>query len=803
MDTLWKDLRYALRTLGKNKGFAAIAVLTIALGIGANTAIFSVIYGVMLRPLPLPSPARLYQLELEYRGDLNQTNFAYSHFQFFRENIHWCSAIAAFTRVGFNLSGVSDSERISALHVSADYFRLLGVQPFLGRDFQPEEDRGGGSLVVVLSHALWQRHFGSDPSVIGRAVQLDGKSYTVVGVMPAGLDDVQNVDLWTTLAPVAHTIGSGLNLDIIARLKPDVTPQQARAQIASLDPSFQNLQAEVLEKDNRLAIYPMQKIIGAEVGSYLWILLGAVSFVLLIACANVANLLLARGAARAKEVAVRTALGASRSRLVRQFLMESLLLALLGGSFGMLLARFSLGWLLNLVPVELPRINEIRVDGFTFLFVLGITLLTSMFFGLAPAFHSAKANLNSMLKEGVGRATGGIRGGRLRATFVVSEITLSLILLVGAALLSETFLNLLRVDPGFDPSHVLSAEIWITGSRYHSSAQLSALFDDLSNQLKRIPGVEEAAVVSAGQPLERGGNMPITASGDSEPDSVDYRVVTPNYFKTIRTPLFQGRGFSTADTGTSEPVAIVNQAFAHRHFGSRNPLGGSVQVGDDSGLRSIVGVMGDVKSYLGEPAVPTVFVPQSQADFETTLLFDGWFPTHIFVRTSGNPALLTNAVEQTIRTVDRSFPVGKVLSMDQILARSLALQRFMMVLLALFASLALLLAAIGIYGVMSYAVSQRTQEMGIRIALGAQPGKVFRLILGEGLRLAFLGTLIGVAGALGLYRLLTGILFGVRPTDPLTIATAALFLFGVTLLACYIPARRATRVDPLVALRYE
>jgi putative ABC transport system permease protein len=804
MNTLWQDLRYAIRALGKNKGFAAIAILTIALGIGANTAIFSVTYGVMLRPLPLPEPERIYQLELEYRGQFNQTNFAYHHFEFVRENNHWSSAIAALTHVGFNLSTGRDAKRVSALHVSSDYFQVMGVRPSLGRDFLAEEDRGGGSLVVILSHALWRQHFGGDPTVIGRSVQLDGKPYTVVGVMPSGFDDTQHVDLWTTLAPVAHTIGSGMNLDIIARLKPGLTPQQAGAQVDALNPAFQNAQSDDVGKENRLAIYPMRKTIGAEVGSNLWILLGAVSFVLLIACANVANLLLARGAGRAKEVAVRTALGASRGRLVRQFLTESILLALLGGAFGLLLARLSLSWLLHLAPVGLPRINEIRIDDLTFLFVLGITLLTGIFFGLAPAFHSAKAGINSMLKEGAGRATGGPRGGRLRGALVVSEVALSLILLVGAALLSETFLNLQRVNPGFDPGHVLSAEIWITGSRYHSSAQLSAFFEDLANQLKRIHGVEEAAVVSAGQPLERGGNVPVTVSGEADSDSVDYRVITPNYFTTIGTPVLDGRSFSAADAGSSEPVVVVvNQAFVRRYFASRNPLGASVRVADEANMRAVVGITGDVKSYLGDPAAPTVFVPQAQASLETTLLFDGWFPTHIFVRTSGDPARLTRAVEQTILAADSSLPIGKVLSMEQILAHSLALQRFMMVLLALFASLALLLAAVGIYGVMSYTVSQRMQEMGIRIALGAQPGKLLQLILGEGLRLVLLGTAIGIAGALALYRLLTGMLFGVRPTDPLTIAATAFFLFAVTLLACYLPARRATRVDPLIALRYE
>ncbi|HEV1993186.1 MAG TPA: ABC transporter permease [Candidatus Acidoferrum sp.] len=814
MSTIWQDLRYAIRVLAKSPGFTAVAVLTLALGIGANTAIFSILYGVLLRPLPFHEPDHLYGVTLNLKGELSETSFTFHQFEYIKQHSQWYEGMAASTPVGFNLSAEGTAQRVTALHITSDYFKVLGAQPYLGRDFQAEDDRAGSAPTAILSHHLWQQHFGRETSIVGKTIRLDGEPYLVIGVMPAGYGNnqsgfvpsefaqFQHVDLWAMMAPVAKTIGSGENLDVIARLKPGVTPEQARAQIDALSDSFRKDQLEGRARAQNLALYSLQKVIGGEVSSYLWILLGAVSFVLLIACANVANLLLARGAGRLQEVAVRTAMGATRGRLIRQFLTESLLLALAGAGAGLLLAQVSFNSLLALAPVQLPRLNEIHVDLWAFLFAVSIAVSGGILFGMAPAIQAARTDVHSMLKIGTSRSTAGSWSGRMRGALVAAEIALSLILLVGAGLLGETLLNLLRVPAGIDPKGVLSAEIWLTGSRYRSTAELATFFETVANRLKSIPGVQNATVVASGQPLERGGNIPVKVNGAFW-GSVEYRVVTPEYFRTLHVAMLQGHEFTAADTETSQPIAIVNQAFVRDVLSFKEPLGASVKAGNSDPARVIVGVAADVRSHLDAPAGPAVFVPAAQANFSITLLFDQWFPTHVLVRTSGDPLLPEKTLAGVIQETDPSIPVGKIRTMDEILARSLSYQRFMLTLVSVFAGLAMILAAIGIYGVMSYTVVQRTRELGVRTALGATPRSILLLVLGEGSKFAMIGTVIGIIGAVALHRTLQSLLFGVRATSVLTLGAAAAFLFAVALLACYLPARRATRVDPLVALRYE
>jgi putative ABC transport system permease protein len=814
LETLLQDLRFGLRMLGKSPGFTAVAVLTLAIGIGANTAIFSIIYGVLIRPLAVPEARQVVQLVLKDRGEVTQDNFTYSEFRYVQEHSDWSEVVAAFTHVGFNLSSANGAERVSALHVSTDYFRVLGAGPSLGREFSHEEDLDPSSRVAILGHNLWQHRFGGDAAVLGTTIHLNGEPYLVVGVMPSASTDVQldlvppafgdlqHVDLWTTLAPVGKSVGSGENLAVVARLKPGVSFVRAASQLGAMSESFRQ---EYLSRETKfltLGLSSIQDVMAANVNVYLRILLAAVAFVLLIACANVSNLLLTQGTARAREIAIRAVMGANRRRLIRQFLSESLVLSGLGCVFGFFVAKLALAALLRFAPIQLPRVTEIRVDGWAFLFALVITILAGALSGMVPAFQTAKTDLNLKLKDSAGRSSSDRRGGLFRSALVVAEIALSIILLIGASLLGETFLNLLRVNPGFEPSGMLSAEIWLTGSRYRSTTELAAFYDNLTTRLKQIPGVQGAAVVSLGQPLERGGNEPVKVTG-ADWGSMDCRVVTADYFQTLRVEIKRGRDFSKFDSESAQPVVIVNEAFVRQVLKDADPFAASVQVGQKDGPWRIVGVAADVKSDVNLAEDPTVFLPLPQTEFGLIQAFDVWFPTHIMVRTAGDPQLFSNAVNAAILETDASIPLGHILTMDQVLARSLAIQRFMMVVVAVFAVLALALAAIGIYGVVSFSVAQRTQEFGIRMALGADPRSVLGLVIRDAAWLAGIGMATGIVGAIALHQAMASVLFGVQPTDPRTIAIAAIGLLSVAFLACYIPARRATRVDPMIALRHE
>jgi putative ABC transport system permease protein len=811
MKSLWNDVRYALRVLVKAPGFTVVALLTLALGIAANTAIFTVVYGVLLRPLPFPQPDRLVQLAETYKDQTDEMSVTSEELRRLNEYGALFEHAVGYTQVGYNLAAGNGAEHLRGMAVGADYFRVLGMAPYLGRDFVAADDAGDGQRVAILTYNLWARRLGGDPGQIGQTILLNGEPFAVIGVMPrgfsalgqAGAPDPGAPDVWTPLALVAKTAGSGENLSVIARLKPGVRRAQLDAQMSVVTQDFRREHPQSIGERLEIKFLPYQLLIGADVRPYLFLLLGAIGFVLLIACANVANLLLARGGLRAREIAVRIALGASPRRIFRLLLTESMLVALGGGLLGLLLAGLGLRSLLAVAPVDLPRAGDIHLDGWAFAFTFIVAVATGALFGSAPALAAARASLNDSLKEGAGRSSAAPMRTRLREALVIGEFALSLVLLTGAGLMIATFSNLLHTDPGFNLHPVLSVQFWLVGSKYNSSPQVESFNRAIVQRLESLPGVEGAAVVAAGLPLERGGNngVQIVGSSDSEWHSIDYREITPGYFRTLRIPLRQGRQFSDADSDASARVVIVNEAFARQYFPGRSALG---QVLDASHERcEIVGVVGDVKSYLDQPAPPTMFVPASQAAFGTSQLFEGWFPRSVVVRASVDPLSLGRAVRDAFAAVDPLVPTGPMRSMEQVMSRSLALRNFMRLLLSVFAGLALLLASVGIYGVISYAVSQRTREIGLRMALGARPRDVLRLILGEGLKLVCAGVVVGIAAALALTKLLATLLYGVSGTDPLIFIGVTALLVGVSLAACFVPARRAMRVDPIVALRYE
>ena len=811
MGIIWQDIRYAIRVLAKSPGFALIAILTLALGIGANTAIFTVVYGVLLRPLPFPQPDRLVQLAESYKeltDDLSVTASQLKHLQRYGDLFE---GIAGYTRIGYNLATGTGADHLVGVPVSSVYFRVLGVQPALGRDFLDEENQGDGQRVAIISHVLWVRRFAADPAKLGQTVLLNGEPFTVIGVMPRDFAPLEMQgplnpgvpDIWTPLALVAKTAGSGENIDVIARLKPGVTRAQLDAQMAIVTNDFRNQYPNDIGRELVISFLPYQLMIGAEVRPYLFVLLGAIGFVLLIACVNVANLLLARGGLRGREIALRIALGASRSRLVQQLLTESTLLALAGGVSGLLFAYLGLGSLLALAPTQLPRSNDVHLDRWALAFTFLISLVTGLLFGLAPALDASRASVSESLKEGAGRSSSARGSARLRKLLIIAEFAISLVLLTGAGLMIATFSKLLHTNPGFNPRPIFSMQFWLIGSKYNSAAQIDTFNRALVQRLESVPGVQAAGVVAAGLPLERGGNNGVGIPGPEglKQYSSDYREISPSYFRVMGIPLTQGRFFTESDSSDSAKVVIVNEQFVHEHFPGRSAVGEQIFL--SKAPCQIIGVVGDVKSYLDQPAPSTTFIPSSQASYDTSRLFEGWFPRTIVIRASVDPLSLTRAVRDAVAAVDPIVPTGQARSMEQVLSRSLALRSFMMLLLSFFAGLALLLSSVGIYGVISYAVSQRTREIGVRMAIGASRADVLRLVLLEGLRLVLIGAALGIGGAVALTRLLAGMLYGVSVTDPLIFSVVTAILVLVSLAACYIPARRAMRVDPIVALRYE
>jgi putative ABC transport system permease protein len=812
MQTLWQDLRYGARMLLKKPGFTLVAVITLALGIGANTAIFSVVNAVLLRPLQYADPGRVVQVWQNFpQLGSNQVTLSAPEFLDYRDQNRAFERMAAFRFQGFTLTVGSEPEGILGARVSADLFSLLGVAPALGRTFLPEEDQIGAPRAVILSHGCWQRRFGSDAAIIGKSLALDGESFTVVGVMPPGFQfppqAIQN-ELWANVPFDANDLNrrGWRPLGVIARLKSGAGMDQASAELKAIAGGFPASGAV----PSAYAV-PLQEQVVGRVRRALLVLFGAVSFVLLIACANVANLLLSQAAARQREMAIRAAVGASRARLIRQLFVESVPLALLGGGAGLLLAVWIVDLLVSVNPGNIPRANEIGIDLRALGFTLSVSLLTGVVFSLAPAWQSSKLDLSESLKEGGRGTSGSFRRFSLRSLLLVSEVALSLALLIGAGLMINSFTRLLRVDPGFDPRGVLTMQIALPQSKYSEIQQRAFFFEQALERIRRLAGVQSAGMTSA---LPLGGNpdfgFTIEGRAPNAPGDVPqtgWRAISPDYLRTMGIPLRRGRHFSERDHEKAAGVAIINETMARRFWPDEDPLGKRVKLGGPQRpypWMEIVGIAGDVKhNGLDAPVGPELYMPYAQTPF-SQMPAGLRFPAMSLVARSGlDHDSLAAAARGEIRSLDKDQPVTNIRPLDQLLANSISLHRFYSLLLTVFASIALILAAVGLYGVVSYTVKQRTHEIGLRMAFGAQAGDVLRLIIKFGMRLTLIGALIGLAGALTLTRLMKTLLFDVSATDPLTFIVVALLLTGVALLACWIPARLATRVDPMIALRSE
>ena len=816
-ENTWRDARYAMRTLLRTPGFTVTAVLVMALGIGVNTAVFSVVNAVLLKPLAYPNADRI--VEFGFPGSIlvgfrsNVPEFhAYQRLSSVFEEV----AAYDMTGPGFNLTG-GRPELVQGIHVTEGYFRLFGAPLLLGRTFTSQEDAPHGGKVVVLSYGLWQRRFGGDPGIVGRSISLGNQPYTIMGVMGRQFVSEPAADLWLPFQfpPVSQDMNSYFH--VAGLLRPGVTLAQANAQLRLAAALYHRDYPGLTNPHIQFRVRPLRDSIVGEVRGSLLVMLGAVSLVLLIACANVANLLLARAAGRRREFAIRSALGAERGRIVRQLLMESLLLALGGGALGLALGFAGVRALLAIAPSELPRIGAagaaVAVDWRVLAFTLAVSLLTGILFGLFPALSASCADLNATLKASGSRAGAGTRQARTRSMLVVSEISLALVLLIGAMLLIRTLIALHGVGPGFDAHHVLTMEMSLTGDRYQKTAGVAELERNALGRLNAIPGVEVAAA-TFWLPIYDGDGLGFQIAGQPTDKDHDYgsqwMSVSPGYLRVFKIPILRGRAFTRSDTAASPQVAIVNEALADRYFHGSDPVGRQILIskgggaGLDESSPTIVGVVADSHNDgLGQPPGPMVMVPQTQVTDAYTASYTNVQPLYWVVRTHGDPRQLIPAITGQLRIASGGFPVAHIRTMEEVMGGSTARQSFNMVLLSIFGGAALLLAAIGIYGLMAYSVAQRTQEMGIRMALGADRSALRRLIVWQGAKLAAAGVALGLAAAFALARLIAGLLFGVKPWDAAAFLSAPLILVAVALAAVWLPAWRASRLDPMRALRTE
>lgn len=812
MSNFWQDVRYALRVLSNSRGFAAIAVLTLALGIGANAALFSVVNGVLLNPLPFPNPEELYAV-YSRTASFGESSISYPNFLDWQKDNHSFAFLSAFRSDDYNLTGIGEPERLHAHMISAEFFPALGINPVLGRNFRPEEDRAGAGPVALLGDGLWKRKFGSSSEVIGRSIALNGKSYTIVGVAPGRITGISPSDVyvpvgqWTDPTFLDRRISMGMNS--IGRLKPGVSLAQARADMDSI---AQNLAAAYPEADKGtgITLVPLKTDVVGEVRGILFVLLGAVGFVLLIACANVANLLLARSTGRTREFAIRSALGASPARVIRQLLTESVMLGIAGGALGLLLAKLAMRTILTSLADTLPRTDEIALDAHVLLFTAGVSILTGIVFGLAPALKMMRPRLSETLKEG-GRGSSAARH-RTQSVFVVFEMAMALVLLVGAGLMIRSLAALWGINPGFEPRNVLAFDTSLTSDPAVTADQLRAKYRESMRQFASVPGVESVAMVGGSLPMTGDSEVPFWLEGQPKPPNENempfalFYLVTPRYQEAMRIPLQRGRFFNERDDEHSPSVVVIDASFAHKYFPNADPVGKRLNIGLLDMKPEIIGIVSHVEHWgLGDTGHKNL---QAQIYLPVWQVPDRFWPllSHgcgYVARTTASPLAVVSALREAATRADSSTVAYGARPLQEIVANSIATQRLAMILLSVFSALALVLSAIGIYGVISYLTGQRTHEIGIRMALGASGAEVLRIVIGQGMKITLIGVAIGSIAALGLTRLIAKLIYGVSASDPVTFAAVAILLTGVALLACYLPARRAMRVDPMVALRYE
>lgn len=819
MTTLLQDLRYAVRILIKSPAFAIIAIFTLALGIGANTALFSIINGVLLNPLPYPHPNQVVTIGSKAYG-FAEASISYPDFHDWVRDNHTFASLAAYVRTNFDLVGQGEPQRVSAMEVSSTFFPLLGVSPIIGRNFSPNEDVPNGPPAVILSGSLWRTKFGSSPKIVGKALNLDGKDYTVVGVLP------QNFYFCCSsfnfrLSDVYVPIGADTNpwmrdrklhpgIRGVGRMKQGVTLEHARADM-DREASSLSTTYPAADKGAGIVVTPLKEEMVKDIQPFLLVLLVAVAFVLLIACVNVANLLLARSTGRAREFAIRAALGASQGRVIRQLLTESVLLALAGGALGLLLASWGTNMALTIVPSTLPRAGDIRIDPRVLLFTVAISLVAGILFGLAPALKTSQPDLHETLKEG-GRGASGARY-RTQGVFVIVEMALAVVLLIGAGLTIRTLVSLWSVQPGFDPHNVLTFNVGFPPAiSSGSAAQIRVGLRQFTDKIAAVSGVTSVSVMNGAVPLGTESDLSFWLEGQPKPpnenamDEAIWYVVGPGYLKTMKIPLLRGRFLTEQDDANSTAVCVIDEDFASKYFGNQDPIGKRLNFDVVYRELRIVGVVGHVKQFGLDESSSSPITAQfyaSSLQLPDSVLKAFASSNGYIVRTQGSPDAFVGAIRNAVQQFNGQAMIFDTETMDEIVGRSLAWQRFAMTLLAVFAGLALVLASIGIYGVISYIAGQRTHEIGIRIALGAQQSDVLKIVLGQGARLAVIGVLIGLAAAVGLTQLMTRILYGVSATDPLTFAGVTIVLTLVALAACYVPAHRAMKVDPMVALRYE
>ena len=811
MSVIFQDLRFAVRMLRKNPGFAIVAALTLALGIGANSAIFSVVNTVLLQPLPYHAPGRLLYLA----GVVRQTgvvgaNLSFTKFSQIKEQSHTLEGAAAFYATTVSLETRREPEAVNTGRASGDFFKVLGISSMRGRDFLPEEESLGAAGVAIISDGFWHSHFAGDPNTLGRSVTLDGQMVTIVGILPQSFRfplQFPEPDIWmprvsdpTFLSP--EQVGSGAGyLGVIGRLRPGKTLGEAKAELDTIDARYRSQFAGFVDAEKfGVSTVPLEESLVGPLRPGCAMLLAAVSFLLLIACANVANLLLARATSREREMALRKALGASWSRLVRQLLSESVLLSLFGGVLGVALAEGILPAVRAFSPGSVPRLADTRLDANVLLFSVFLSFVTGLLFGLVPALHSISGGLHESLKEGARGSSSGGHRGKLRAVLVVAEMAIALVLMTGAGLLMQSFSRLMRVNPGFSPDHRMTFLLNLPPNRYAQPEIQRQFYRQLFERVKTLPGVESAGLTSY-LPLSGAIRFAyfcpedMVCQGVGKDPLTALRQVNNGYFETVGTPLLLGRIFDERDSASSPPVAIVNQTLAERYWPGKNPIGKHIANSRDAIQREVVGVVSDVKfNALNIANSEEMYLPLEQVP---------WPATTLIVHSQGDPQALVSGVRAKIAEIDSNLPVTSIASWNSIVAASVAQPRVLSHFVGVFAGFALLLAAIGIYGVMAYSVAARTQEMGIRMSLGAEPRDIAKLVVGQGMRLALLGVAIGIAASLALTRLISSLLFGVNATDPLAFSLAAVVLAITALAACYLPARRAMRVDPLVVLHFE